>query len=413
VRRPGLLPCALVLALAIAGGATAASGADPGIAGGTIRLGGTAPLSGPASADVSVARGAAAYFKYVNARGGVNGRTIAYTYLDDGSDPARTVVQTRRLVEQDEVFAIVNSVGSEQSLATRDYLNQLKVPQLFVASGATTFGRDFGTYPATIGFRPSYRAEGWIYGRYLARTKPGARIAVLFGGDDDGRELLAGLEQGIARARAKVIARQAYDASASDVQAQLAALRASGADVLALFAAPRYTIEAYAFARRAGWRPLVVTSADSSAPSVLRSAGEGGRNEMVEGSISIAFLKDPTDARWRQDAALRLYRTIMSRYAKGASVDDVRHVYGMAVAYETVRVLEAEGKNPTRAGVTKRLARLRDASNPFLLPGISVRTGATERFPLEQAQLRRWSKGRWRSFGGLWSHPSGGSDRSE
>ena len=176
MRRPRLVLSLLALTGAIATGATAATSADPGVTAKTILVGGTTPLSGSASAYASVARGANAYFKYVNSRGGVNGRTIAYKFVDDGYDPARTVQATRQLVEQDKVFAIFNSLGTEHNAAIRDYLNEARVPQLFVASGATTFGRDFKQYPWTIGFQPSYRAEGWIYGKYLARTKPGAKV---------------------------------------------------------------------------------------------------------------------------------------------------------------------------------------------------------------------------------------------
>ena len=196
MRRPRLLISMLVLAGAIATGATAASSADPGITDKTILLGGTAPLSGPASAYAAVARGASAYFKYANTRGGVNGRTITYKYLDDAYNAAQSVQVTRQLVEQDKVFAVFNSLGTEQNEAVRAYLNQVKVPQLFVASGATTFGRDFKQYPYTIGFQPSYQAEGWIYGKYLARTKPGAKVAVLFQNDSYGKDLLAGLKSG-------------------------------------------------------------------------------------------------------------------------------------------------------------------------------------------------------------------------
>ena len=195
MRRPKLLMSMLVLAGAIATGATAASGADPGISAKSILLGGTSPLSGPASAYASVARGAGAYFMYANTRGGVNGRTIVYKYLDDAYNAAQTVQATRQLVEQDKVFAVFNSLGTEQNQSVRPYLNQVKVPQLFVASGATTFGRDFKQYPWTIGFQPSYQAEGWIYGKYLARTIPGAKVAVLFQNDDYGKDLMAGLSR--------------------------------------------------------------------------------------------------------------------------------------------------------------------------------------------------------------------------
>jgi len=378
---------------AIVTGATASSGADPGITARTILLGGTAPLSDPASA--AVARGADAYFKYVNARGGVDGRSIAFTVVDDGSSPTQAVEATRQLVEEDGVFAIVNSLGTEANLATRGYLNGLKVPQLFVGSGASTFGREHRRYPATIGFRPTYRAEGRVYGAYLARTKPRARVAVLFQNDTYGRELLAGLREGIGRSTVRVVVAEGYAPASAEVQAQLGRLNTGGADTLALFSSPGIARVAAGFAARPGWRPLLLVSADAS------------DSAPIEGAISIAYLKDPREAAWRADPALRVYRAILARYARGANPGELGHVRGMAVAYETVRLLRAVGATPTRAAVVTQLARLRDASNPFLLPGIVVRTSATERFPVEQAQLRRHTRGSWKRFGGLWNLSAG------
>jgi branched-chain amino acid transport system substrate-binding protein len=407
MRSPKLVLLALALTGAIATGATAASSADPGVTAKTILLGGTSPLSGPASAYASVARGANAYFKYVNARGGVNGRTITYKILDDAYNPSQTVTATKQLVEQDKVFAIFNSLGTEQNEAIRPYLNQARVPQLFVASGATTFGRDFKQYPWTIGFQPSYRAEGWIYGKYLARAKPGAKVAVLFQNDAYGKDLLAGLKQGIARSAVKIVAAEPFEVTSPDVGSQIAKLKASGGNTLALFATPRHAIQGYVFANRLGWRPLVINNAVSSASNIMTLASEGGTNKAVENTISIVFLKDPIDVKWRGDAAIKLYRSIMAKHAKGANVKDVYHVYGMAVAYETVKVLKAAGKNLTRVGLAAQMGKLSDASNPFLLPGITIKTSGTERFPIEQALLQRWSKGTWKSFGGLWGYRAG------
>jgi branched-chain amino acid transport system substrate-binding protein len=407
MRSPKLVLLALALTGAIATGATAASSADPGVTAKTILLGGTSPLSGPASAYASVARGANAYFKYVNARGGVNGRTINYKIVDDAYNPSQTVTATKQLVEQDKVFAIFNSLGTEQNEAIRPYLNQARVPQLFVASGATTFGRDYKQYPWTIGFQPSYRAEGWIYGKYLARAKPGAKVAVLFQNDAYGKDLLGGLKQGIARSSVKIVAAEPFEVTSPDVQSQVAKLKSSGANTLALFATPRHAIQGYVFANRLGWRPLVINNAVSSASNIMTLASEGGTNKAVENTISIVFLKDPIDVKWRDDAAIKLYRSIMAKHARGANVKDVYHVYGMAVAYETVKVLKAAGKNLTRTGLAAQLGKLSDASNPFLLPGIAIRTSATERFPIEQALLQRWSRGTWKSFGGLWGYRAG------
>ena len=206
----------LVLAGVLVATATAAPSADPGITSQTIVLGATAPLSGPETSSAAVARGAGAYFRYVNARGGVNGRTIAYKVVDDASDPSRAVEATQQLVEQDAVFAIVGPVGTDQNLATRDFLNAAEVPQLFVGSGATTFGSDFRRYPWTIGFEPSNRAEGAIYGRYVSRARHGAKIAVLYQDDVSGTELLAGLRQGVARSRARVVAVEPVDVTGPD-----------------------------------------------------------------------------------------------------------------------------------------------------------------------------------------------------
>jgi branched-chain amino acid transport system substrate-binding protein len=327
----------------------------------------------------------------VNARGGVNGRTISYKVVEDASDATQALQATEQLVEQDEVFAIVNAVGTEQNLATRDYLNGARVPQIFVGSGSTTFGSDYKRYPWTIGFRPSHRLEGWIYGSYVSRSRPGAKVAVLFQDDSSGADVLAGLRQSLVRSKARVVAAQPAGADAPAVQAQIASLKASGASVLALFVPPEQATQASAEANRLGWRPLTFTSSGSRA----------------EGSVSIAFLKDPTDPAWRNDAAMTLYRTIMAKYAKRANVKDVEHVYGMAVAYETVKLLKAAGKTPTRVAVAAQMGTLNDASNPFLLPGIVVKTSATERFPIEQALLQRWSKGSWKSFGGLWGLRAG------
>ena len=375
----------LALAGALVATATAGSAADPGITPRTIVLGATAPVTGPESASAAVVRGAGAYFRYANARGGVNGRTIAYKVVDDVSDPSLALQAAQQLVEEDGVFALVSSVGTEQNLATRDYLNAAKVPQLFVGSGATAFGTDYRRYPWTIGFQPSDRTEGSILGAYVSRSRPGARIAVLYQEDPTGQDLLTGLRQGIARSKARVVAAEPMELTAPD-ETQIARLKASGANVLALFVPPEQAAQSHVLASRLGWRPLVVASPASK----------------VEGAVSIAFLKDPTDAAWRDDPALKLYRTIMARYAKGANAQDVGHVYGMAVAYETVRVLKAAGETPTRAAVIARTRKLSDASNPFLLPGIAIRTTATDHFPIEQALLQRWSKGRRTSFGGLW-----------
>jgi branched-chain amino acid transport system substrate-binding protein len=408
MRRPtalvavALAAAAALIALPGALAGPASRAADPGVTSTSILLGGTSPLTGPAAAYASVARGAKAYFDSVNAKGGVSKRKIEYKILDDAYNPAQTVQATRQLVEQDGVFAVFNSLGTEHNLAIRDYLNQSKVPQLFVASGATTWGRDAAKYPWTIGFQPSYQGEGWVYGQFVAKTMKKARIAVLFQNDDYGKDLLGGLKRGLARSGSRVIAAQSYEVTAPDVQSQIAQLKGSGANVLAVFATPKFAIQAYVFANRLNWRPLVINNAVSAASNIMLLASEGGKNRTINGSISINFLKDPTDARWKKDLAIRQYRSIMSRYAKGANVGDVYHVYGMAVAYETVALLKRLGPNVTRARLMAAARSLKDPSNPFMLPGISIQTGKGDGFPVQQGQLQRWTKGKWVPFGGLW-----------
>jgi branched-chain amino acid transport system substrate-binding protein len=381
--------------------ATVASGAGaPGVTSSEVLIGGTTPLSGAASAYQSVARGAAAYFRYVNAHGGVNKRKIKYIYKNDAYDPSKTIELTRELVQQDKVFAIFNSLGTEQNLATRSYLNALKVPQLFVASGATTFGKAYKQYPWTIGYQPNYRAEGTIYGRYVAKTTPKARIGVLYQNDDYGKDLLAGLRNGLGKKVGLIKAKQSYDVTDSDVQSQIAKLKSARVNTLMVFATPLFAIQSYVYAHKFGWRPKVYVNAVSSAANIMGIASAGAGKKQTEGSISIVFLKDPTDAHWKKDPGVKLYRSIMKRY-KGGNPNDVYAVYGMSAAHTFVAALKKAGRNPTRQGIMKAATSLNVKNDPFLLPGMAVRTTAKDHFPLDQAKLQRYHSGHWTSFGGL------------
>jgi len=405
-----MLTLAALAAFLVAGVTAAVAGTvrgadDPGITSKTILLGGTAPLTGSAASYSSVAKGAEAYFRYVNARGGVNGRTITYRVLDDGYNPVQPLALTKQLVEQDKVFAMFNAVGTETNIAVRPYLNTAKVPQLFVASGGTTFGHDYAQYPYTIGFQPTYQAEGWVYGKYLARTAAGATIAVLFQNDDYGKDLLIGLKRGLQRSKSKVIAAQPYDATATDVSAQVAKLKASGADTLAIFATPTFALQAFAIAHKLGWKPKhVVENSVASSSTTMTAAADGGRNKLVNGAISIAFLKDPSDAQWSKDANMKLFRKILSRYAPSANPDDPMLVYGMAAAWTMVEAIRRVGAKLTREALVKELNAFTAVGNPFLLPGIAVKTAGRDHYPLEQMLLQRWQNGAWKQFGGLWAY---------
>jgi len=394
----------LVLAGACALIATTAAGArpsaDPGVTASTITIGGTTPLSGVAAAYAAVARGAEAYFKYVNARGGVNGRRIVYKYLDDAYNPALTVQQTRQLVQEDKVFAIYNSLGTEHNLAIRPFLNQLEVPQVFTATGATTFSGDYRRYPWTIGFQPSYVAEGRIYGRAIGQLGRNKRVAVLHQDDDYGREVLAGVRQGLrfAGRGGRIVATQAYAVSDSDVSSYVGKLRSSRADVFVIAATPRPAIQAFIAVNKLGWKPKIVVNSVASATNTMAiSAASSGKVSV--GAISIAFLKDPTDPRWAKDPGTRLYRTIMRSHCKGCDVKDVYNVYAMASAHTFVGALRRAGRTPTRVGLMRAVTSLNERNNPFVLPGITLRTTARDRFPIKQARLQRWTGSRWVQYG--------------
>jgi ABC-type branched-subunit amino acid transport system substrate-binding protein len=386
---------ALMLAAAATGAAS-----ETGVTSSQVLIGGTTPLSGNASAYQSVAKGAAAYFRWVNAHGGVNKRKIKYVYKDDGYDPSKTADKTRELVQQDKVFAIFNSLGTEQNLATRAYLNALKIPQLFVASGATTFGKDYKQYPWTMGYQPNYRAEGTIYGRYVAKTNPKARIGVLYQNDDYGKDLLAGLRNGLGKKAKLIKSRQSYDVTDDQVQSQVARLKAAKVNTVMLFATPKFAIQTYVYAQKLGWKPRVYVNAVSSAANIMGLATAGTSKKQTEGSISIVFLKDPTDPKWKQDPGSRLYRSIMKKY-KGGNPNDVFAVYGMSAAHTFVAALKKAGKNPTRGSIMRAATSLNVKNDPFLLPGMTVNTTKSDHFPLDQAKLQRYHNGHWVSFGGL------------
>jgi branched-chain amino acid transport system substrate-binding protein len=394
------LSAALLGALALAAVASGGGTSTPGVTANDIVIGGTVPLTGVASAYRTVGLGAAAYFRYVNAHGGVNHRKIRYIIKDDQYDPAQTMDKTRELVEQDHVFAIFNSLGTEQNQATRGYLNAIKVPQLFIASGDTTWGRDYKQFPWTIGYQPNYRAEGTIYGRYIAKTAPKSRIGVLYQNDDYGKDLLAGLRRGLGKKAKLIVSTQNYDVTDPNDQAQIAKLKAAKANTLMLFSTPKFTIQAYAYSRQLGWRPKVYVNAVSSASNVMGIATLGNGKKQTDGTISIVFIKDPTDPRWAKDRGIKLYRTVMKRY-KGTNPSDVYNAYGMSVAHTFVEALKKAGKNPTRDSIMRAATHLNIHNDPFVLPGIVVRTTPTDHFPLDQARLERYHNGRWLSFGGM------------
>jgi branched-chain amino acid transport system substrate-binding protein len=377
--------------------AAAVALATPGVTPTQITLGGTVPLSGPAAAYASVGRGADAYFRYVNSKGGVFGRKIVYKYEDDEFDVATTILLTRQLVEQDNVFAIFDSVGTEHALAVRPYLNDRKVPQLFVGSGVSKLATEHAKYPWSMGYLPSFAGEGAIYGRYVAAHQPGARIAVLYENSDFGKDMLNGLRHGLG-GKAKIVGVQAYEITDKDVSSQMATLKSSRADTLMLFATPQFAIFGYVGAFRLGWHPHVYVTSVSISPDIMKIARVASSRKEVEGSVSIAFVKDPTSKQWEKDKTVRLYKSILASFLPSAKPDDVFNYYGMAVAYTMVDTLQNAGRNPTRAGLLRAATHL-DEANPFLLPGLKIKTSPSDYYPIDRVKLARYQGGQWRFFG--------------
>jgi branched-chain amino acid transport system substrate-binding protein len=379
--------------------AAAVALATPGVTPTQITLGGTIPLSGPAAAYASVGRGADAYFRYVNSKGGVFGRKIVYKYEDDEFDVAKTILLTRQLVEQDNVLAIFDSVGTEHALAVRPYLNDRKVPQLFVGSGVSNLATEHKKYPWSMGYLPSFAGEGAIYGRYIAAHEPQARIAVLYENSDFGKDMLNGLRRGLG-GKAKIVGTQPYEIEDANVDSQLARLKASGADTLMLFATPKFAIFGYVGSFRLGWHPHVYVTSVSISPDIMKIAKFGSNQKQVQGSISIAFVKDPTAQQWARDKTVRLYKTIVKRFLPGANPDDVFNYYGMAVAYTMVDTLKKAGRNLTRAGVLRAATHLNE-TNPFLLPGVRIKTSPNDYYPMDKVKLARYHGTHWQFFGKL------------
>ena len=376
----------------------ALAGSTPGVTASTITIGGTVPITGPAALFGSVGRGADAYFKYVNAHGGVNGRKIKYVYLDDGYEPSRTVTLTRQLVEQNHVLAVFSTIGTDNTVATTDYLNAAKVPQLFAGTGAARIGDNYKSHPWTIGYLPSFRAEGVIYGRAIAATAA-PKVAVLYEDSDFGKDLTNGLKKGLGAKAGAIVESQAYEPTDTSIDSQMSTLHASGANVLVLNVTPQYAILAYLAAHKFGWHPRIYVSSVCISPNVMDII-RANAPELANGSNSIAFVKDPTDKVWAGDPVVALYRSILKRYAPSAKFEDVYNFYGMAVGYTMVDALKHAGKSPTRASLLTAATHLNEV-NPFMRPGITITTSPTDYYPISKAQLVRYDKVHWVALGPL------------
>jgi branched-chain amino acid transport system substrate-binding protein len=372
--------------------------ATPGITKTQIVLGATGPLTGSEAAYEPVLSGAKAYFDYVNARGGVYGREIVYKIEDDQYDPVQTVQKTQKLVEQDGVFAIFNSVGTEHAIAVRDYLNQRKVPQLFVGSGAATIANTHTKYPWTMGLLASFVGEGQLDGRLIATQHPNAKIAVLYENDEYGNELLAGLKKGLGRHAGQIVGAVSYALLDNNVLTQVQQLHATGADTFVIFALPQQAIQAFVGAAKLGWKPYEYVTSVSIDPAVMQivrlntDAGTGA------GAQSLAFLHDPTNPTQKSSVGVKLYLQIMKRYLPKEDPKAVAHIYGMMAAYAMVDALEHAGRSPTRASLLRAATHLNE-TNPFLLPGLELQTSPSDYSPQQRMYRVVYEHGFWNVLG--------------
>jgi len=362
-----------------------------------IKIGNIMPYSGPLSAYALIGRTEAAFFNKINAEGGINGRKINFITYDDAFSPPKTVEQARKLVENDEVLLIFQSLGTPTNNAIRQYMNLKKVPQLFVAAGATQFG-DWKSFPWTMGWQPTYQTEGRIYAKYILQNLPQGKIGILYQNDDSGRDYVKGLKDGLGAeaARRMIVAELPYDPSQPTVDSQIVTLKTKGADIFFNESSPKFAAQAIRKAAEIGWRPIqFLASISNSVGSVLKPAGL----ENAKGVLSTNYLKDPTDPTWKDDPSIKEWASFMDKYFPEGDKTSTFSVYGYLTAQTMVQVLKQCGDELTRENVMRQAANLKDLELGLLLPGIKINTSSTDYFPVEQMQMSRFNGEHGELFG--------------
>ncbi len=398
-RRATLVAGAAALALA-AVPAMAQKKYGPGASDTEIKLGQTMPYSGPASAYGTIGKLQLAYFKMVNESGGINGRKINLISLDDGYSPPKTVEQVRKLVEQEEVLALFQTLGTPSNSAIHKYVNAKKVPHLLLATGATKWA-DPKNFPWTLGFNLSYQAEGTIYAKYLLKEKPNAKIAILYQNDDYGKDLLKGIKDGLGAKGAKmVVAEATYEVTDTTVDSQIVTLQGSGADTFINITTPKFAAQAIRKAFDSGWKPLhIVNNVAASVGSVLAPAGL----DKSTGLLTLQYYKDPNDPQWKDDPAMLEWRAFMARYYREGDPKDAANLYAYLAAQIMVQILKQSGNDLTRENVMKQAASIKNLKLPLLLTGMSLNTTPTDFFLVKQGQLSRFTGSQWQGFGDVLS----------
>ncbi|WFU16299.1 ABC transporter substrate-binding protein [Bradyrhizobium sp. CB3481] len=378
---------------------------DPGASDTEIKIGNIMPYSGPASAYGVIGKTEEAYFKKVNAEGGINGRKINFISYDDAYSPPKTVEQARKLVESDEVLLIFNPLGTPPNTAIQKYLNSKKVPQLFVATGATKWN-DPKNFPWTMGWQPNYQSETQIYAKYILKEKPNAKIGILYQNDDYGKDYLKGFKDGLgAKAASMIVLEESYEVSEPTIDSHIVKLKATGADVFINITTPKFAAQAIKKNAEIGWKPLhFLNNVSASIGSVIKPAGM----ENAQDIISSQYLKDPTDAQWKNDKGMKAWNEFLDKYYPEANRADASVMFGYTVAQGLVHVLKACGDNLTRENVMKQAASIKDLELDGLLPGIKVNTSPTDFAPISSVQLIKFKGETWERFGEILSGDAGG-----
>jgi branched-chain amino acid transport system substrate-binding protein len=403
--RLGAFSAALAILAATNGNALAQKKYDPGATDTEIKIGNIMPYSGPVSAYGVIGKTEQAYFNKINAEGGINGRKINFISYDDGYSPPKTVEQARKLVESDEVLLIFNSLGTPPNTAIQKYMNSKKVPQLFVATGATKWN-DPKDFPWTMGWQPSYQSETQIYAKYILKNKPDAKIGVLYQNDDYGKDYLKGLKDGLgAKASKMIVAEESYETTEPTIDSHIVRLKASGADVFVNITTPKFAAQAIKKNAEIGWKPLhFLNSVSSSIGATIKPAGF----DAAQNIISSAYLKDPTDPQWKDDPGMKTFNAFLDKYYPDADRKDAFVVYGYSVAQTMAYVLKQCGNDLTRANVMKQAASIKGLTLDGLLPGITIKTSATDFAPIQQLRLEKLEGETWHLFGDIISAEVGG-----
>jgi branched-chain amino acid transport system substrate-binding protein len=380
---------------ALTAAAPAVAADTPGVTATEIKIGNTNPYSGPASAFSVVAKLETAFFKMVNDQGGVAGRKINFISLDDGYSPPKTLEQVRRLIEEDQVALLFNNLGTACNSAIQKYVNQKKVPHLFISSGADKWG-DYQHFPWTMGFQPSFRTEAQIYAKYILNEKPNPKIAILYQNDDFGKDYLAGMKDVLGDKFDKMVVTASYETTDPTIDSQITSLQGAGANVLLVAAIPKFAAQAIRKVHDLDWKPLFFMSfVSTSIGAVIKPAGP----ENAIGMITAGYLKDPNDPAWKNDAGMNEWRDFMAKYMPGADITDGNYVSAYGFSKAMLQVLKQCEGNFTRENILKQATNLHDLELPTLLPGIKVNTSPTNYHPIRQTQLAKFDGTHWVRFG--------------